>query len=72
MDREGLLTYKCPVKDCDYEAKSLTMLRLHVKKEHLIESLRVCPFCKRVFKNSDGLRMHCAFHFDYLNHAILF
>jgi hypothetical protein len=64
--------YKCPFENCSYFAKSLTSLKLHVKSKHFIESFFICPFCKTVCKNNDGLRIHCAFHFDDINHALLF
>ena len=66
------MTYKCPFIGCDYEAKSLTSLKNHVKSKHFIEALFVCPFCGTICKNNDGLRIHSAFHFDDLNHALLF
>jgi hypothetical protein len=64
--------YKCPFEKCNHEAKSLTSLKLHVKSKHHIEALYICPVCKRECKNNDGLRIHTAFHFDDLSHALLF
>jgi len=66
------MTYKCPFEGCNYVAKSLTSLKLHAKSKHYVESLDFCPFCKRPLENNDGLRIHCAFHFDDINHALLF
>ena len=66
------MTYKCPFKNCSYEAKSLTFLKLHVRSKHFIEALSICPVCQRECKNNDGLRIHCAFNFNDINHALLF
>ena len=66
------MTYKCPFAGCDHEAKSLTSLKLHVRSKHFIEALSVCPFCGTTCKNNDGLRIHCAFKFNDINHALLF
>jgi len=65
-------SYKCPFENCNYETTSLTSLKRHVKRKHFIERLSVCPVCKRECRSNDGLRIHCAFNFDDVNHALLF
>jgi len=61
--------YNCPF--CDRKYEKMYILKAHISKFHDIKDIK-CPYCSRISKDLDTLRMHALNKSDRLHQKLYF